>query len=139
VHTIATKKHAKALDGHWTHADACRVYIQVHTSHEETKSGCAPDETVDIAQYIWTECKHLQLAGLMTIGIPSRELDLHEPNPDFDLLAQLRDQVTAHLRLSSDALGLSMGMSDDYLKAIGQGSTCVRVGSSIFGHRQYHK
>jgi hypothetical protein len=131
LHTIASVKHAKTLNAHWTHSEPCRVYVQVHTSDEETKSGCAPSEVVEVASYIWSECPKLSLAGLMTIGAPGQS----EDNPDFGLLRTCRDHVATHLHIPPETLGLSMGMSDDYLTAIHQGSTCIRIGSRLFGTR----
>ena len=69
----------------------------------------------------------------MTIGSP--EASKHEVNPDFELLKRVKDEVEATLPVSN--LELSMGMSDDFVLAIKQGSTNVRVGSSIFGSRSY--
>jgi uncharacterized pyridoxal phosphate-containing UPF0001 family protein len=67
--------------------------------------------------------------GLMTIGSPQKS----SPNPDFDCLAKLRNQLELSLGLKN--LELSMGMSDDYEQALLQGSTSVRIGSAIFGSR----
>jgi hypothetical protein len=70
----------------------------------------------------------------MTIGA------LHgDPVHDFTTLVTLRKQVCEQLQIPISDVELSMGMSGDYALAIAHGSTNVRIGSAIFGERQYHK
>ncbi|KAJ1984898.1 hypothetical protein H4R34_000349 [Dimargaris verticillata] len=106
------------------------VFIQVNTSSEENKGGVSPDACHELAIHITTQCPHLHLLGLMTIG--SVEHSGQVPNPDFARMQALQ-------RTLSQALGcpleLSMGMSHDYAHALDMGSTNVRVGSHIFGGR----
>jgi pyridoxal phosphate enzyme (YggS family) len=106
------------------------IFIQVHTSDEDTKSGVSIDEAAEIAKAIVDSCKNLQLKGLMTIGAPG-------DFSCFDKLAQCRVSVEAALELPAGSLELSMGMSNDFEEAISRGSTNVRVGSTIFGARNY--
>ena len=114
------------------------------------KSGFPPSECINAAKHIATSCPKLNLMGLMTIGAPDRELAPGEVNPDFQVcfsplipsltlqrLVDLRKEIMVPLELQS--LELSMGMSDDFEQAIQMGSTNVRVGSSIFGTRNYNK
>ncbi|KAI9764700.1 MAG: hypothetical protein M1840_008092 [Geoglossum simile] len=116
-----------------------RVFVQVNTSGEETKSGCTPLEAADLCRHISELCPHLQLQGLMTIGAIARSKasssSADNPNEDFTTLRQTRDQVAEILGVSKHALELSMGMSADYEAAIREGSTEVRVGTTIFGDR----
>jgi PLP dependent protein len=100
------------------------------------KSGAQPSEAVTIAKQIVEDCDKLSLSGLMTIGSPENSSN-EMLNPDFALLGKLKFDIERELNLSD--LELSMGMSDDYEKAIKQGSTNVRVGSTIFGSRIYTK
>jgi PLP dependent protein len=116
-----------------------KVFVQVNTSGEESKSGVDPgQECVDLCLHIVRNCPGLELRGLMTIGAPG---DVG----CFQTLAQCRDQVAAAFREADGVdyqdgpLELSMGMSDDFEKAIAAGATNVRVGSTIFGHRDYSK
>ena len=99
-----------------------RLYVQVNTGEEEQKAGVMPEG----ADAFIAECSALGLAieGLMCIPPVGEEPALH-----FALLAKIaaRNGIT----------GLSMGMSDDFETAIAQGATCVRVGSAIFGARDY--
>ncbi|KAJ3092582.1 hypothetical protein HK102_005351 [Quaeritorhiza haematococci] len=111
------------------------IFVQINTSGEESKSGIPPAECVSVAKHILENCPHLRLAGLMTIGSP--EHSEMEPNPDFECLVDCRKQIKSSCGIQQ--LELSMGMSDDFEAAIKAGSTNVRVGSSIFGARIYHK
>lgn len=104
------------------------VFIQVNTSGEDSKSGIEPSEVVALCKDITEQCDRLELQGLMTIGAPG---DLG----CFDTLSACRDQVTSELGL--EQLELSMGMSGDFEAAIERGATNVRVGSTVFGARDY--
>ena len=107
------------------------IYLQVNTSGEESKSGLAPgSELVDLAKDIAANCPQLSINGLMTIGAPG---DLS----CFDALVTCREEVAEALGVDVDSLDLSMGMSGDYDHAIERGATSVRVGSTIFGARDY--
>lgn len=113
------------------------VHVQVNTSGEESKSGCAPGkETVDLCRAIEAECPNLTLLGLMTIGAIARSVATtpENENEDFVTLREQRDLVVKELGLERE-LELSMGMSDDFEGAIAMGSGEVRVGSTIFGTR----
>lgn len=113
------------------------VHVQVNTSGEESKSGCAPGrETVDLCRAIETECPNLRLLGLMTIGAIARSKATtpENENDDFVALREQRDLVVKELGLDRE-LELSMGMSEDFEGAIAMGSGEVRVGSTIFGAR----
>ncbi|KAJ4431921.1 hypothetical protein ANN_20528 [Periplaneta americana] len=107
------------------------------------KNGCNPNEATRLVKHIIDNCPNLTLIGLMTIGKFGYDLSLG-PNPDFICLRQVRDEVCKNLSIDYDKLELSMGMSDDFEHAVStldfifieMGSTNVRVGSSIFGHRE---
>lgn len=79
----------------------------------------------------------LNLLGLMTIGAIARSqaTTAENENEDFEALREQRDLVAKELGLSPESLELSMGMSEDFEGAIAQGSSEVRVGSTIFGQR----
>ncbi|KAK3490165.1 uncharacterized protein B0T23DRAFT_396361 [Neurospora hispaniola] len=114
------------------------VHVQVNTSGEESKSGCSPgQETIDLCKAIVTECPHLNLLGLMTIGAIARSKATtpENENEDFMVLRGQRDLVEKELGLDKGSLELSMGMSEDFEGAIAMGSGEVRVGSTIFGER----
>jgi PLP dependent protein len=113
--------------------DPLPVMIQVNTSGEETKHGVEPSGCVPLALHIASACPHLRLAGLMTIGMP----DYSSRPENFECLAACRREVAEALHTDPAALELSMGMSGDYEQAVEMGSTNVRVGSTIFGARNY--
>ena len=110
------------------------VFVQVNTSGEESKHGVEPGQAcVDLARHVRDRCPNLRLAGLMTIGQP----DYSSRPENFERLAACRAEVAAALGLDAGALEMSMGMSGDFEQAVEMGSTNVRVGSTIFGARDY--
>jgi len=113
-----------------------RVFVQVNTSGEESKSGAEPGEQVlELCRHVRERCPHLKLTGLMTIGAIARSVEAQEgkENEDFVRLKEVRDEVQE--QLGGERLELSMGMSGDFESAIRLGSDEVRVGSGIFGDR----
>ncbi|KAI0467868.1 hypothetical protein F4859DRAFT_506554 [Xylaria cf. heliscus] len=111
------------------------IHVQVNTSGEEAKSGCAPGpETVQLCRAV-RDAPNLHLLGLMTIGAIARSVatTAENENEDFVALRAQRDLVAKELGLEN--LELSMGMSEDFEGAIAMGSDEVRVGSTIFGTR----
>lgn len=126
------------------------IYIQVNTSNEAQKSGITTAEEVyEVCEHVIKKCPNLCLKGLMTIGSFESSVGDGE-NQDFKKLHQFAEEVSKQLNsnglgsgktwgFETDSgerqLGLNMGMSNDYLEAIRQGSTTVRVGSTIFGSR----
>lgn len=135
IETVASMKLAKKLQSAMEdYPDkTLPIFIQVNTSGEDTKSGVTPADVVGLCRSIVEECPLLVLRGLMTIGAPGDVTC-------FDTLRTCRDDTVTALGLENNAplvLELSMGMSDDYVQAIERGSTNVRVGSTIFGARDY--
>lgn len=107
------------------------VCLQVNVSGEASKSGCAPNEVAALAEAV-SALPRLKLRGLMTIPEPTDDIALQHRR--FRMLKELRDGLAAQ-GYALDTL--SMGMSDDFATAIAEGSTIVRVGTAIFGPRQY--
>jgi PLP dependent protein len=79
------------------------------------------------------ELENLEFRGLMTV--PPFTDDPQQARPYFRKLRELRDQIVARRLPAVDLSELSMGMSHDFEVAIEEGSTCVRVGTAIFGER----
>jgi pyridoxal phosphate enzyme (YggS family) len=104
------------------------VLIQVNVAGEVTKFGCAPTEVVLLADHVTARCPHLRLRGLMTM--PPLEDD---PTPHFKHLKNLHAALQD--RLGEELPTLSMGMTNDWEKAIECGSTMVRIGTGFFGPR----
>lgn len=112
-----------------------KVLVQVNTSGEESKSGVEPSGCVELARHVSLGCPNLEFCGLMTIGMP----DYTSTPENFKTLARCRSEVCKALGLREDQCELSMGMSGDFELAIEMGSTNVRIGSTIFGAREYPK
>jgi pyridoxal phosphate enzyme (YggS family) len=107
------------------------VLVEVKLSPEETKHGLAPEELPALLAAL-ASLPNLQVRGLMTV--PPWSEDAEAARPTFQRLRELRDQnLAAHPTLTD----LSMGMSNDFAVAIEEGSTCVRIGTAIFGKRNY--
>ncbi|EAL19038.1 hypothetical protein CNBH1400 [Cryptococcus deneoformans B-3501A] len=127
------------------------VYLQVNTSGEDSKSGLSPlpsnsAELVDLAMHVIEKCPGLKLLGIMTIGSWDASHDPTKPNPDFECLKRTRTELAKALAENGvqgapkeDELELSMGMSADFVQAIKEGSSSVRVGTRIFGERPKKK
>jgi len=111
-----------------------KAYLQVNIAEEPQKSGFAPQELIENIETL-CELDRFELVGVMCI--PPATVDSHETRPWFAKTRELRDQIAT--RSGLPLAGLSMGMSSDYAVAIEEGSTIVRVGSSIFGARTYNK
>jgi len=110
------------------------VLIEINIGGETAKSGVAPGSS-ELEELLMAapELKHLEWRGLMSI--PPFADDPEKSRPYFRNLREVRDQIAAR-KLPSIAMSvLSMGMSHDFEIAIEEGSTCVRVGTAIFGER----
>jgi PLP dependent protein len=109
------------------------VCLQVNVSGEDSKSGVTPTEVLALAQAVAT-LPGLQLRGLMAIPEPAE--DVESQRKPFALLRALQQQLT-EAGIPTDTL--SMGMSADMDAAIAEGATIVRIGTAIFGKRDYAK
>ena len=111
--------------------------LQIHIAQEETKFGFSPQECREmLAAGVWKELTHIRLCGLM--GMATNTEDIEQIKQEFCLLSTLFKEVKAAWFADETSFcELSMGMSDDYPEAIAAGSTLVRIGSKIFGERQY--
>jgi PLP dependent protein len=124
IESVDREKIAKELAKEMAKQDRHpRLYVQVNTGEEEQKAGIAPREAVAFVERCRSE-HGLTIEGLMCIP-PAEE----KPGPHFALL----EKIAAEAGVEK----LSMGMSGDYEIAIGFGATSVRVGSAIFGARDY--
>jgi len=112
------------------------ILLEVNMAAEESKWGFTPDEAKEAAKLI-SGYEHVNVKGIMT-SAPYTE------NPEsnrvyFRQMRLLLDDMRAEGILSDDANVLSMGMSGDFEVAVEEGATIVRVGTSIFGERNYDK
>ena len=119
-----------------------RVLLEVHVAKEETKSGFTPEELLSLDLPL-SSFNHVEICGLM--GMATNTDDQQEIRRCFQAIRQLADTCLSRYHADTTSKGytedteriISMGMSDDYLLAIQEGSTMVRIGSSIFGERHY--
>ncbi len=113
-----------------------KVLMQVHVAEEETKFGFTPAElTAYFQERKFESLKATHLCGVM--GMATNTEDISRVRADFKTIAELRQRI---MSIAPDLRGfdtVSMGMSGDYDIAISEGSTLVRIGTTIFGDRQY--
>ena len=132
VHSIERLKIAERLSAQRpTYLPPLQVCVQVNVSGEASKSGCAPGEALGLCRAV-AALPGLQLRGLM--AIPEPVDDPQAQRQPFRLLRELSKQIQA-AGLPLDTL--SMGMSHDLEAAIAEGATIVRIGTAIFGERNY--
>jgi uncharacterized pyridoxal phosphate-containing UPF0001 family protein len=105
--------------------------VQVNTSGEESKSGIEPEDTANFLKEL-QKFANITTSGLMTIGTFSDDEKIIRK--EFSLLRNLKDEVNKSLGMNK-LTELSMGMSHDYLIAIEEGSTILRIGTAILGSR----
>ncbi|VDN03007.1 unnamed protein product [Thelazia callipaeda] len=150
VETISSRKHCTMLEQAVAKTGRkLSVLVQVNTSNEEQKGGTSPEMAMDLADFIRVNCPSLKFSGFMTIGSLSNSTS-DTYNKDFTKLFDTRKMQSSRIfmlfdlicyrfcqRISEneESFELSMGMSQDYETAIMQGSTCVRIGSALFGPR----
>jgi pyridoxal phosphate enzyme (YggS family) len=112
-----------------------KVLLEVHIAKEATKSGFTPEEFLALNTKLST-LNHIDVCGVM--GMATNTDDEDEWRRCFREIKHLGEQLLSHSELpNNSAPQISMGMSDDYLVAIEEGSTMVRIGSTIFGNRDY--
>jgi len=111
--------------------------LQVHIAEEETKFGFSPDEILTLmSSDVWREMGNARIYGLMGMATFSDNHD--QVRREFRSLKKLFDKVRSMTVPEGVMMKeLSMGMSGDYKIAIEEGSTMVRVGTAIFGQRNY--
>ena len=112
--------------------------LQVHIAKEETKFGFSRNELLEAMEVgEWKNLKNIRICGLM--GMATYTDNREQIRTEFRGLKMIFDEVKAdYFATETSFCELSMGMSDDFLIAIEEGGTLVRVGSSIFGSRIYN-
>lgn len=111
--------------------------LQIHIAQEETKFGFSTDECrTMLEEGNWRQLKNVQIAGVM--GMATNTEDEAQIKREFSTLSAFFQEVKEiYFREVSSFKEISMGMSDDYPIAIEEGSTLIRIGSRIFGARNY--
>lgn len=138
IHGIDTYKLLSEVNKHAAKAGrTVDCLLQIHVAREETKFGFSPDECKEmLAAGEWQTLTHIRICGLM--GMASNTDDTEQIKREFCLLNSLFNEIKTTFFAHSDAFReLSIGMSHDYHEAIAAGGTLVRIGSKIFGERNY--
>ena len=138
IHSVDSVRLAREIDKRSKAAGIVTdVLIEINSAMEESKSGINPKELNQIVKEICSECAYIRVRGLMCI--PPIAADPEDARPYFKEAAALFEEMKSwdlpKDRFMPDVL--SMGMSGDFEVAIEEGATIVRVGSSIFGPRNY--
>ena len=132
IQTVDRFKIAERLnDQRPEHLRPLNVLIQINISDESSKSGIQPEEIFSLAEKI-TQFPRLKLRGLMAIPKPESK-----PEQQKIALRKMKDLFNRLQQQFESVDTLSMGMSDDMASAIECGSTMVRIGTAIFGERNY--
>ena len=134
IHSVESLKLAKEIDRRAAqHGLAMDILLEVNTAGDEAKFGVAPEDAEPLLKQILKECPHVRIKGLMTIAPYA---DPEEIRPFFRETKQLYDRLSEIRDPHLDFRFLSMGMSNDRVIAVEEGSTMIRVGSAIFGTRE---
>ena len=110
------------------------VLVEINISGESNKEGVEPVQAMELAAYC-VERPHLEFQGLMTIG--PLTMDIGRIRQAFREMALIHEQVVRQVGTSGKKAILSMGMSGDFKIAIEEGATHIRVGTALFGAREY--
>lgn len=130
LHSLDRMSLAKEVDKRLDDGKVLNCFVQVNVSGEETKSGLSPDEVIPFIKEL-EKYKGIRVVGLMTMA-PFYE-DPEQTRPIFRKLRELRDRVHALNLPHAPCTELSMGMSNDYIVALEEGATFIRIGSSLVG------
>ena len=134
VHSVDRLKIAQRLSAQRPYyAEDLNICLQVNISCEESKSGCLPDEALELAKQI-AELPKINLRGFMAIPEATEDVELQKER--FRQVRTLFEEIKQTIP-SLDTL--SMGMSGDLDAAIEEGATIVRIGTALFGPRNYNK
>ena len=135
VHSVDSVRLAEAIEKEAAKKDICMpVLIEVNVAGEESKFGLSVEEVLPFLEEI-SSYEHLQVKGLMTIApfVANPE----ENREVFQKLKKLSVDIAAKNNNNVNMSVLSMGMTNDYQVAVEEGATMVRVGTGIFGERDY--
>ena len=134
IHSVSSEKLLRAIDAQADKLGLVQdILLEINLAGEESKSGFAPEEAVEAAKKAAAR-KHVRLRGLMCI--PPASAQAEDSLHFFETLRQLAVDIRQEIVDNNiDMDVLSMGMSGDYQDAIAAGSTCIRVGSALFGPR----
>lgn len=139
IHSVDSLSLAEQIEKEAAKKDLqVKILLEVNAAREESKWGFAPEETAEAAEQV-SALPHLRLLGLMT-SAPLTE-DPESNRPYFRALSALARQLSEGRLLVPDpefrCPVLSMGMTGDFETAVEEGATIVRIGTAVFGKRNY--
>lgn len=136
IHSVDSLHLAKEIEKRAAQHDLTMdILIQVNSAEEESKFGISTEETDGLISDISRECPHIRIKGLMCIA-PFEE----DPNDAREYFAEVKKIYDKYAALDMERVDfqyLSMGMTNDFEVAIEEGSNLIRVGTAIFGYRDY--
>ena len=136
IHSVDSLRLAKQIEKEFAKKDLIAdILIEVNMAGEESKFGIKPEETEELIREI-SKLKHVKVCGLMTIA--PYTLEPEDNRVYFKKLKELSVDIDSKNIDNVTMSVLSMGMSGDYRVAIEEGSTMIRVGTKIFGERNYN-
>ena len=136
IHSVDSIKLAKEIDKRAkAHNKTMDILVQINPAEEESKFGVTIEGAGDLVREILENCENIRIRGLMSVA-PIAE-DPRDVKPVFDGVKAKYDELAQIDAPKLDFKYLSMGMSHDFAVAIEAGSNLVRVGSAIFGERDY--
>ena len=135
IHSVDSLRLAEQIQKEYQIQDlTAKILVEVNIAIEESKFGLMPEETEEVIREI-AKMPNIKVCGLMTIA-PFVQ-DPEENRIHFKNLRKLLVDINSKNIDNISMMGLSMGMTGDYEVAIEEGATFVRVGTGIFGSRQY--
>ncbi len=135
IHTIDSTRIADAVDHRFgSQKLTIPVLVEINISGEANKEGVEPIQALELAAYC-AEKPNLEFQGLMTIGPLTNDID--RIRQAFREMNLIHEQVVKQVGTSGKTAMLSMGMSSDFKIAIEEGATHIRVGTALFGAREY--
>lgn len=135
IHSVDSYELARTIEKEAARHDrVIPILIEVNVAGEESKFGVSPDQAEELIARI-SELPHVSVQGLMTSA--PYVMDPEEDRPVFRKLKQLSVDINFKNNNNVTVDTLSMGMSNDFEVAVEEGSTMVRIGTSIFGERDY--
>ncbi len=136
IHSVDSLKLAKEIDKRAAQHDLIMdILVQVNSAEEESKFGITTEETDQLIADIADQCPNIRIKGLMCIA-PYEE-DPNDARAYFAEVKQIYDKYADRPEERIDFQYLSMGMTNDFEVAIEEGSNLIRVGTAIFGYRDY--
>ncbi len=137
IHSVDSMHLAEKIEAEAAKKDiVVNILLEVNVAEEESKFGLTTENVLPLVEEIAAKCPHVKIQGLMTIA-PFVD-DPEENRPVFRKLHELLLDIKSKNIDNVSMNVLSMGMTNDYMVAAEEGATIIRVGTAIFGERNYN-